>query len=125
MTGRSWTIVLPLQRPLSLNDRGHWAPKAAKVAQLRSDVLVLCRAKKIPRLQRIQVQLYYRPRDRRTRDAENLVTTLKPCTDGVVDAKVIPDDCEPYLTPVMPKLLPPEPGKGPLLALVIRDLGPS
>jgi crossover junction endodeoxyribonuclease RusA len=125
MSGRTWTIVLPLTAPLSLNDREHWAPKARKIAQLRSDVLVLCRAKKIPRLERVQVQLYYRPRDRRTRDAENLVATLKPCADGVVDAKVIPDDCEPYLTPVMPKLLPPVPGKGPLLALVIRDLGPA
>jgi crossover junction endodeoxyribonuclease RusA len=122
VTGRTWTIVLPLAAPLSLNDREHWRPKAAKVAQLRSDVLVLCRAKKIPRLERAQVQLYYRPRDRRRRDAENLVATLKPCTDGVVDAKIIEDDCEPYLTPVMPKLLPPVPGKGPLLALVIREL---
>lgn len=118
----AWTLVLPITAPLSMNDREHWRKKAARVKQLRADVAKLCRVHKVPPLQRAQVQLYYRPRDRRRRDAENLVATLKPCADGVVDAGVLPDDCEPYLTPVMPKLLPCEPGQGSALLLVIRRL---
>ena len=38
------------------------------------------------------------PRDRLRRDQDNLVPTLKPCIDGLVDAGVIPDDTPEYVS---------------------------
>ena len=80
-----YVIPLPGARPpLSLNDRGHWRPKAKRAAGLRETVAWHARALRIPTgVDRIMVALYYVPADRRTRDADNLVATLKPCIDAL------------------------------------------
>lgn len=84
------TIDLPWSRPpLSANDRMHWAKKARHVAALRAMAKVKARAQRIQPLDRAIVTLHYRPRERRTRDALNMAPTLKPLTDGLVDAGVL------------------------------------
>lgn len=85
--------VLPLgydRPPLSLNDRGRSRgaarAKAAKVRALRADVALRLRAllgRPSAIVPHIHVQLHYVPRDRRIRDADNLVATLKPCIDAL------------------------------------------
>lgn len=83
---RQWTLLLPYQTPpLSLNDRMHYAVKARTVRNLIGQVRWLARAQKIPRLERIHVQLHYRPARAGVRDEDNLVATLKPCIDGLRD----------------------------------------
>jgi len=70
--------------PLSLNDRGAWAPRARKIADVRATALTLARAARLPHLvDHATVQLHYRPRDNRRRDTDNLVATLKPICDAL------------------------------------------
>ena len=120
----SWIIELPVTRPLSLNDREHWATKARRVRELRDAVTTLARAAGIPHMTRAGIELNYSPRDRRRRDALNLTATLKVCEDAIVAAGVIDDDCEPYLTSRMPQLAPPNGKRGRLWLVVWDDSGP-
>lgn len=117
-----WRIDLPLTRPISLNDFEHHMVKARKVAALRRAVMLLCRSKQIPPCPRIHVELHYQPRDNRRRDRTNLVATLKPCEDGIVDAGVIPDDTPEFIESVMPILDPPVRARQGSLYLIVRQL---
>ena len=113
--------VLPMpgdRPPLSLNDRTHWRPKARTVADLRTAVAWQARAARMPvDVPRIIVELFYVPRDRRTRDADNLVATLKPCLDALT-AKgmvrgwpchpVVTDDDPQHVTWLPPVILEPD-----------------
>lgn len=118
----SWTLELPYRTPpLSLNDRDHWAVKAAKTKEVRDAVIVLARHARIPKCERIAVLLYYQPAVIRRRDAENLAGTLKPAVDGLVDVGVIPDDTPDYLHSATCRIstIVSRPGR---LRLVIRRL---
>ncbi len=99
-----WVLELPFTSPMSLNHRDHWRVKAAKTKEWRDAATTLARAAKIPPCRRITVQLMYTPRDDRPRDPLNLVASLKACEDGLVDARVIPDDSSRYHTSVMPQI---------------------
>lgn len=106
---RSWTLQLPgTIEPLTSNQREHWRPKAKRVAHVRAVTALLATQARIPRLARARIELHYAPPDRRRRDAQNLVPTLKPIEDGIVDARVLPDDTAEYLDPVMPVFEPVE-----------------
>lgn len=95
---RTWTIRLPYTKPpLSLNDRMHWRKKASITKDIRQYVLQTAWYV-IPACSAAEVELHYVPRDKRRRDRDNLVATLKPCMDGLVDAGVIPDDTPEFLT---------------------------
>ena len=88
-----WDIQLPYRRPpLSLNDREHWAPRAAKTREVRRTTALLARQAGIPRLETARVRLLWLVSDRRRRDRENITATLKPAIDGLVDAGVLVDD---------------------------------
>jgi crossover junction endodeoxyribonuclease RusA len=88
------------------------------VRRVRQDVATLCRVLHIPPCDAIHVQLIYVPRDRRRRDSDGLVATLKPCLDGIVDAGVVPDDSPEYVTWSAPIIAPADP-KDPHLRLEI------
>lgn len=120
---RTWEIRLPWTAvPISLNGREHWRAKAAKVAAVRASthlaVAVATFAATMP--ERIDVTLTYYPRDKRRRDADNLVATLKACCDGIVDAGVVADDTPDLMVKHMPVILPPD--GDPRLVLVIREV---
>lgn len=86
-----WEFDLPHKRPpLSLNGREHWAVKARIAKELRLIARVKCRG--IPDLGRCRVTLVWYVNDRRRRDEDNPVATLKPLADGVTDAGVVADD---------------------------------
>jgi crossover junction endodeoxyribonuclease RusA len=120
-----WTAA-----PLSLNDRGAWAARARKIADVRATMLTLARAAKLPHLvDHATIQLHYRPRDRRRRDTDNLVATLKPICDALTigraagktrTGKIIPpqygyglvlDDIPRYMSKPEPIIHPAERGK--------------
>lgn len=116
----TWTLRLPWATPpLTLNGRMHWATKARVTAEVRAAVNVLARVARIPLLNHVHVRLHYVPRDGRRRDQDNIVATLKPCLDGLVDARVIPDDTPQHLTWSPPVIDPPDP-KDPHLYLTIE-----
>lgn len=116
-----WRIDLPWRKPpLSMNDRGHWAGRAATVSMVRFLTQCFVSAK-VPRLRRVAIELHYAPRDKRRRDPLNLVATLKACEDGIVDAGVIPDDTPQHSVPTMPIIDPPT-GSAGRMWLVIREV---
>ena len=92
--------------PLSLNDRGHWAPRARAIKDVRETGRLLAKAAQLEPCERIRVELHYQPRVRRGRDNENLVATAKPLIDGLTDAGVIPDDTDEYVERTMPTIHP-------------------
>lgn len=120
-TPRRWVIVLPwLAPPLSMNDRSHWRAAHRSRRTVRLATALAVRAAGVPPLRRCEVLLEYAPRDRRRRDADNLVATLKVCCDGVVDAGVVRDDTPDLMRKPMPVLLPPAPGGR--LRLVVTEV---
>ncbi|MEU3476453.1 hypothetical protein [Rhodococcus sp. NPDC006774] len=98
--------------PISLNDRQHWRPRARKVKEVRAAARILAMAAHLPRdLDHVTVQLVYQPRDRRRRDEDNLVGTLKAICDGLIDYGITPDDTPQYMTKLMPRIDPPVKGQ--------------
>lgn len=99
--------------PISLNDRGsHWV-RARKVKEVRAAAKILAMAAHLPRdLTHVSIQLVYQPRDKRRRDADNLVGTLKAICDGLIDYGITPDDTPQYMTKLMPRIDPPVRGEG-------------
>lgn len=110
-------IDLPLvangNRPLTHNQRYNHYRRNQLVQQIRKDAgwsaKALMRQHKIGQQRHITVQLHYRPGDTRRRDAPNLTATSKPAIDGLVDAGLVKDDADSYVTEIMPAIHP-EPG---------------
>jgi len=127
--GRVWVVRFAWTKPpLSLNDRSHWRKKALETAAVRQFAcLNISRALDRPKgdpgkvlCWRVKATLTYYPRDKRRRDATNLVATYKAVIDGMVDAGVILDDTPEYLVEVMPVIAAPD--GDPRLILTIEEL---
>lgn len=115
-----WTLRLPWTKPpLSLNDRGHWRARAETIATARQYVALHAARQGIVADGPVAVRLIYHPRDRRRRDEDNLVATLKALCDGLVDGGVVPDDTPEYMRKEMPVIAAPDP-KDPRLLLVVE-----
>lgn len=118
---RSWTLRLPFVKPpLSLNSRMHPMAKAKITKRIRLAAAVLARHEHIPALPAIHVTLTYTPRDKRGRDRDNLVATLKPLIDGLVDAGIVPDDTPQYVSWEPPVITEPD-RRDPRLHLTITE----
>ncbi|MBP2333074.1 hypothetical protein [Corynebacterium freneyi] len=104
-----YTLWLPYALPpLTANQRMHWRRKADTVRDVRYATNVLARNAKLPQgVDHATVALHYVPRDRRRRDADNLVPTLKAACDGLVDAGLTADDTPNLMTKHMPTIDPP------------------
>lgn len=137
------TLALPWTAPpLSLNARGASRGAAfahnAKVNEIRTTTVGLAQKAHLPRgLTHITVQLHYRPRDRRRRDTDNLIATLKPIADALAAGRparisrsgrpvpaligygVVPDDTPEYMAKPEPRIHAPERGAGGALWLEI------
>lgn len=86
--------------PLTANQRLHWRKKAAITRDVREATALL--ARRIPALTGCDVRLTWYVTDKRRRDADNLVPTLKAMCDGLVDADVAADDTPDLMTKHMP-----------------------
>lgn len=103
--GRSHPLVFDLRfeyrvPPLSLNQRLHHFEKARITREVREATVLL--ARRIPALGSCEVTLTWFVIDRRKRDAENPVPTLKAMCDGLVDQGVVVDDTPQYMVKHMP-----------------------
>lgn len=117
--------------PLSLNDRGLSKGAALKKARiirgLRGLVATQLLAAGATRVPHVHVVLHYVPRDRRPRDRDNLVATLKPCLDalhragrpGSPTAGIVADDTPEFVSWTAPVIHPAEPD-APRLWLEVR-----
>lgn len=91
-----------VKAPLSLNVRLHRMAEAKIVKELRTMMFV--KARHIPDLGRCEVRLVWFVNDKRRRDDENPITTLKALCDGLVDAEVVPDDTAEFMRKLMPEI---------------------
>lgn len=90
-------ITFPTHTPLlNANSRNHWSKNAKITKNLRQLSGELTRD--IPFLGKIYVSATFFPPDKRRRDAPNvLYLSSKAIIDGIVDSKIIPDDCDKYV----------------------------
>lgn len=117
-----WVVELPMTAPLSLNHRQHHLVKAKKVAEVRGWAQQVTQAARVPAMRKCRVTLVYEPRDKRRRDPLNLVATLKPVQDGIVDAGVVPDDTPEYMESPMPIIDAPSGGRHGRLWVLIEKI---
>jgi hypothetical protein len=97
------TFIFPwVKAPLSLNYRLNRYKRAALIKDLRS--MMHAKARHIPDLGRCEVRLVWVVNTRRRRDEENIVDTLKPLCDGLVDAEVVEDDTPAFMVKLMPEI---------------------
>jgi hypothetical protein len=96
-----YVIPLPGRRPASAlspnGAHGHWSATAKARRVLKAAVVTRVRQLRIPTGRtHLLVELHYVTKDRRTRDADNLVPVLKPCLDALTARKggagIIADD---------------------------------
>ncbi len=99
------TISLPLPpKELSPNERMHWARKARAVRNYRRWTDVATRQARpkgwtVPSEVVVTCRFYFR--DRRRRDRDNLLASMKAAFDGIVDSGLIRDDCDMIHMPVV------------------------
>jgi hypothetical protein len=91
LMGAMGEIVLPWPaRELHPNSRPHWAVKRREVKRAREDAFFAAVAAGARRAEfgpgRLQVWIDGYAPDRRRRDADGLLSSLKPALDGIADA---------------------------------------
>ena len=89
--------------PLTANQRYHWRKKAAITADIRQWARLLFRTTYLQAP--ITVQLDWHVPDRRRRDVDNAVPTLKAICDGLVDAELVRDDTPDLMVKLMPRII--------------------
>jgi crossover junction endodeoxyribonuclease RusA len=101
-TPRCWIVALPPRlETLSLNDRLHWSAQRRRAAAIKKAAWAIALHQKIPHLDSASVLVVYHPPDRRRRDHDNIpAASGKHAIDGLVAAKVLEDDCPPYVASV-------------------------
>jgi len=116
-------IELPWSMPpLSMNDRGHWAPRSSRIRSVRETGCWLTRNAKLGSHQRVRIELHYQPKVRRGRDSDNLAATYKPLVDGCTDAGLVPDDTDVHVERGWPTIHDPIPGEAGRMWLEITIL---
>lgn len=119
---REWLLHLAFTKPLSLNDRMHWQVKRKHTAAWRRHAADLAKSAHIPMLARFTAVLHYQPRDNRRRDTDNLIASLKPLVDGLVDAHVAAGDDAAHYCLTEPVIHPARKGDPGRMWLVVIDL---
>lgn len=120
------TLCLPYRRPpLTLNGREHWRVRNQITQQVKQAAWALAKQQGVPAMQAVIVELVWFKGDNRRADADNLAATFKPLQDGLVLAKVLPDDSgDRVLSARMSVVLrrdDPYPGAGARMELRITD----
>lgn len=104
----TYVLKLPWTTPpLTANQRLQWWERAKRTREIRETVAWLAKAARIPTAENCTVTLIWVPKHRRKRDDDNPFLTLKAAADGIVDAKIVPDDTSYYMTKPTPVIRPP------------------
>lgn len=90
------TFTLPLPWPpssLSPNARGHWSIKAKAAKKYRKDAQIIAQALGCRALDcdRLTVEVTFQPPDKRQRDTDNMLASIKSGLDGIADATGVDD----------------------------------
>jgi crossover junction endodeoxyribonuclease RusA len=88
-----YRLVVPAAAPwLTANDRQSWTVRYRTVRRWRHDTALYATAAKIPPMTGAYIIAELRFTTAGHRDPGNWYETAKACVDGLVDAKVLPDD---------------------------------
>jgi crossover junction endodeoxyribonuclease RusA len=127
-----YVLQLPWPKPpLSLNDRhaNQFAERRAQVKAHTEVVLVAAAARNAGRAKpfdRATVELIYYPGNNNRRDADNMAATLKPVLDGLVTARLLPDDKANHVLRTSQRIVlrqdDPYSRKSPAVFLVVREV---
>lgn len=88
------TITLPWPpSALSPNARGHWSIKARHAKSYRRDSRILCMAQGLRQMtaEALSLRVTFNPPDRRGRDLDNMLASIKSGLDGIADATGVDD----------------------------------
>ena len=90
---RSWPLTYTA-KPGTLNAerKAHWSKRAAATAEWRQAFWALARQAKVPKLNRVTLDVRVECRTRQMPDPGGIWPAVKAAEDGLVDAGVIPDD---------------------------------
>ena len=99
-----WTVELTGTPLITSNMRLHHMAKYRMGKQIQDDVILLCRAQKIPRLERVKITVILKVRDHKRREAINYEPSGKAAIDGIVHAGVLADDGHRYVESVTYRL---------------------
>jgi len=80
-------------KPLSPNTRQHWSvrSKSVKSARVGAFYTVRSACKTTQPWERVSVSMTFCPPDKRRRDRDNLIASMKAATDGIADALGVDD----------------------------------
>jgi hypothetical protein len=84
---------------MNANQRqAHWSARSTPTKAWRTAAGLYAKQAKVPALGRAAITaVVHRSDRRRDADAHNRYPTVKAAVDGLVDAGVLPDDCDRYL----------------------------
>jgi crossover junction endodeoxyribonuclease RusA len=117
-----WTIEIPAPCAwLSMNGREHWARRAKLTRLWRAAAKTHAQRARLPRLDRAAITCLVHRSDRRKADAHNRAATVKCVIDGLVDAGVLDDDADAYLSQVAIRSGAPVAHRGGQLTIIITD----
>jgi len=85
-------IVLAVGDVLTENQRLHHYARNTRVQSIRTVARQTAVVTRAPRLERARLDVGVAFPDRRRRDTHNLMPTVKAVVDGLVDARLLPDD---------------------------------
>lgn len=91
---KKFMIRLPwFPRDLSPNARGHWSKKAKAAKKYRADACYISQAMGCRALlcERLSVAITFYPPDKRPRDTDNMLASIKSGLDGIADASGVDD----------------------------------
>jgi crossover junction endodeoxyribonuclease RusA len=108
---------------ITANERLHWARQRAITGAIRVAAATLARAAHIPPAEQAWITVLLHPHNRRRLDPHNWAPSAKAAIDGLVDARVLPDDDYTHLLAVTFVLG--QPRKARQLALHITPVPPT
>lgn len=94
---RHFSIYVPPDGYMTMNDREHWRARAKRVAEWRQ-YATLALAFKRWKLGPSELTFEFEVRDKRRRDPHNYYPTIKAIVDGLVDAGLWPDDTPDFVS---------------------------
>ena len=102
-------VDVPATEVLTSNQRLHWGERARRTRALRWRATLAYRQAGKPRMEVAHCVARLTYRDRRRRDAHNIMPTLKALIDGVVAAGLLPDDNHKHLVGPDMRITDPDP----------------
>jgi len=100
MTHAYWVVpvAVPAEEMISMNDRSHWTNTHRQTLSLRERGYFAVRATPHPVFEHAACKVLVRyPDTRPRRDVANYMGTVKPLIDGMVQARLLPDDDDVHL----------------------------